>query len=214
MLLAAYEQGIFPWYNPGDPLIWQSPDPRFVIFPKNLHVSVSMEKILRRGDFEIRYDEDFLGVIAGCARVPRPGQDGTWISRDIVEAYAALHELGWVHSAEAYYKGELAGGCYGMRLGNAFFGESMFARRPNASKAAFLTLARTLFADGLVFIDCQVPTDHLASLGGETLPRRAFLSLLERVLAPSRGGPDYDAASRRGNWGERYGKTRSPMGKA
>jgi leucyl/phenylalanyl-tRNA--protein transferase len=200
MLLSAYEQGIFPWYNPGDPLIWQSPDPRFVIFPEKLHISASMRKILRRGDYEIAFDRDFAAVITGCAHMERPGQGGTWITRDIIKAYTALHRLGWAHSAEAYMDGELAGGCYGIRLGAAFFGESMFARKPNASKAAFLTLAQFLFAGGVVFIDCQVPTDHLHSLGGEELGRDDFLSLLETTLAPRRLTADPDSLDARGNW--------------
>ncbi|MDR2746846.1 MAG: leucyl/phenylalanyl-tRNA--protein transferase [Treponema sp.] len=182
MLLSAYEQGIFPWYNPEDPLIWQSPDPRFVIFPEKLHVSASMQKILRRGTFTVTFDRDFPAVIRGCAAVERPGQGGTWISEDIIGAYVELHRLGWAHSAESWLEGELAGGCYGIRLGGVFCGESMFARRSNASKAAFLTLARSLFAGGVRFIDCQVPTEHLRSLGGEEISRARFLKLLEESL--------------------------------
>jgi leucyl/phenylalanyl-tRNA--protein transferase len=196
MLLSAYEQGIFPWYNPEDPLLWQSPDPRFVIFPETLHVSSSMKKILHRGDFAIAFDRDFAGVIRGCAEMERPGQGGTWISEDIIAAYTELHRLGWAHSAESYLGDELAGGCYGIRLGRAFFGESMFARRPNASKAAFLTLAARLFADGTAFIDCQIPTEHLRSLGGREMDRAAFLGLLRKTLAGRRLGAD----DRRGNW--------------
>jgi leucyl/phenylalanyl-tRNA--protein transferase len=210
MLLSAYEQGIFPWFNPEDPLIWQSPDPRFVIFPEKLHISASMQKVLKRGNFEIAFDRDFPAVIQGCAEMYRPGQSGlqsqgTWITGDIIIAYTELHRLGWAHSAEAYVDGELAGGCYGIRLGKVFFGESMFARRSNASKAAFLTLAGALFADGLAFIDCQIPTEHLASLGGEEMEKREFLSLLKTTLAQSRGFEDEDEADCRGNWGERYG---------
>lgn len=199
MLLSAYEQGIFPWYNPDEPVIWQSPDPRFLIYPEKLHVSASMRKILRRGEFEITFDRDFAGVIRGCAEARRPGQRGTWITGDIIEAYTELHRLGWAHSAEAYRDGKLAGGCYGICLGRAFFGESMFAGQPNASKAAFLSLARFLFAGGVAFIDCQVPTGHLYSLGGEELNRPAFLALLAQTLAPRNAG-DRDAADRRGSW--------------
>ena len=186
MLLSAYEQGIFPWYNPEDPIIWQSPDPRMVIFPEKLHVSASMQKILKCGGYAIAFDRDFTGVIKGCAETERPGQGGTWITRDIIEAYTELHRLGWAHSAEAYQDGELAGGCYGIRLGRAFFGESMFAKKTNASKAAFLTLARSLFANGAAFIDCQIPTDHLKSLGGEEIGRADFLRLLKKTLASRR----------------------------
>jgi leucyl/phenylalanyl-tRNA--protein transferase len=209
MLLSAYEQGIFPWFNPEDPLIWQSPDPRFVIFPEKLHISASMQKVLNRREFEVAFDWDFPAVIRGCAEMYRPGQNGlqsagTWITGDIIAAYTELHRLGWAHSAESYVDGELAGGCYGIRLGNVFFGESMFARRSNASKAAFLTLAGSLFADGLAFIDCQIPTGHLASLGGEEMEKREFLALLETVLSQSHESENRDEADRRGNWKERY----------
>ena len=178
MLLSAYEQGIFPWYNPGDPVIWQSPDPRCVIFPDTLHVSTSMLKIIRNGVFEVTFDKDFANVIKKCAETKRRRQNGTWISDDIIHAYIELHRLGWAHSAEAWQEGELEGGCYGILMGKAFFGESMFSRKKNASKAAFLSLAVKLFKDGLAFIDCQVPTSHLLSLGGEEMPRRVFLDLL------------------------------------
>jgi leucyl/phenylalanyl-tRNA--protein transferase len=202
MLLSAYEQGIFPWFNPEDPIIWQSPETRLVIFPEKLHISRSMERVFKRGDFEISLDRDFPGVIRGCAEMYRPGQGGTWITRDIIEAYTELHRLGWAHSAESYRKGKLAGGCYGLRLGRVFFGESMFAREANASKAAFLGLARLLFADGVAFIDCQVPSDHLRSLGGEEMDRRDFLDLLRETLKERDAAPaERDIRDRRGNWG-------------
>jgi len=178
MLLSAYEQGIFPWYGPDDPIIWQSPDPRCVIFPDSLHVSSSMQKILNNKTFTITYDKDFDGVIRGCAEIFRPNQGGTWITKDIIEAYTALHRLGWVHSAEAWQDGELAGGCYGLLLGKVFCGESMFAKKSNASKAAFLSLAEALFKNNVAFIDCQVPNPHLMSLGGEEMARNDFLELL------------------------------------
>jgi len=189
MLLSAYEQGIFPWYNEGDPVIWQSPDPRCVIFPDVLHISSSMNKILKAGTFDITFDKDFLGVIKGCAEINRPKQVGsvtpgcsqssTWISGDIIEAYMELHRLNWAHSAEAWHNGELAGGCYGVLMGRAFFGESMFSRKSNASKAAFLSFARILFENGVAFIDRQVPTPHLLSFGGEEISRKNFLELLK-----------------------------------
>jgi leucyl/phenylalanyl-tRNA--protein transferase len=179
MLLSAYEQGLFPWYGPEDPLLWQSPDPRMVIFPEKLHISRSMKKILRERAFNITLNHDFASVIRGCAEVERIGQGGTWISADIIAAYTELHRLGWAISAEAYLDGELAGGCYGLRLGKVFCGESMFAKEPNASKAAFLTLAQMLFVDGVTFIDCQTPSDHLHSLGGEEISREKFLKLLQ-----------------------------------
>jgi leucyl/phenylalanyl-tRNA--protein transferase len=182
MLLSAYEQGVFPWYNPGDPVIWQSPDPRCVIFPENLHVSSSMRKIFNSGLFRITIDEDFSGVIKGCADIYRPGQGGTWISDDIIKAYTELHRLGWAHSAESWQDGELVGGCYGVIISDVFFGESMFSRKSNASKAAFLCIAEKMFEDGSPFIDCQIPTTHLMSMGGEIMPRQEFISLLKGIF--------------------------------
>jgi leucyl/phenylalanyl-tRNA--protein transferase len=181
MLLSAYEQGIFPWYGPDDPILWQSPDPRMIIFPEKLHVSRSMQKILDKGKFTITVNRNFAAVIQGCCETERPDQGGTWITRDIIEAYTEMHRLGWAISAESYLGGELAGGCYGIRIGKAFFGESMFARKPNASKAAFLCLAEYLFNDGVEFIDCQIPTNHLQSLGGQIISRDAFIALLATV---------------------------------
>jgi leucyl/phenylalanyl-tRNA--protein transferase len=205
MLLSAYEQGLFPWYNQEDPILWQSPDPRFVIFPDKLHISRSMERILRKGEFAFALDRDFPGVIRGCGEIYRSGQGGTWITEDIIGAYVELHKLGWAHSAESYRDGRLAGGCYGVRLGNAFIGESMFAREPNASKAAFLRLAQILFADDVAFIDCQVHTDHLESLGGATISRRNYLKLLDKALANRAYDEKFsDRLDRRGNWGEWY----------
>jgi leucyl/phenylalanyl-tRNA---protein transferase len=182
MLLSAYEQGIFPWYGPEDPLVWQSPDPRMVIFPGKLHISRSMKKIFAKGEFEITINHDFDSVIRGCAEIDRPGQGGTWINKDIIAAYTEMHRLGWALSAEAYLDEELAGGCYGVRMGRFFFGESMFARKSNASKAAFLSLASLLFSKGVKFIDCQIPSVHLRSLGGEEISRDKFLELLKREL--------------------------------
>ncbi|MDR3161689.1 MAG: leucyl/phenylalanyl-tRNA--protein transferase, partial [Spirochaetaceae bacterium] len=204
MLLSAYEQGIFPWFGPEDPVLWYSPDPRFVIFPEKLHVSRSMDRLLKEGAFEVALDRDFAAVIRSCAEAERPGQEGggTWITGAMIRAYTELHRLGWAHSAESYHEGRLAGGCYGIRLGRAFFGESMFTRVSNASKAAVLTLARLLFDDGAAFIDCQLPTEHLCSLGGEEISRRDFLGLLNGAL--SGRSPSPDAADRRGNWGDRY----------
>jgi leucyl/phenylalanyl-tRNA--protein transferase len=206
MLLSAYEQGIFPWYNPEDPILWQSPDPRFVLFPENLHISDSMRKVLKKGIFTVRFDRDFSGVISSCAEV-RCSQ--TWITGDIIAGYTELHRLGWAHSAESYAGGELVGGCYGIRLGNVFFGESMFARQSNASKAAFLTLAGLLFKDGVVIIDCQAYTAHLESLGGEEISRIDFLAILRGALQDRNHVATFEQADeldRRGNWGEWYGK--------
>ena len=182
MLLSAYEQGLFPWYSEGEPVIWHSPDPRFVLFPEKLRVSTSMKKVLKRGEFNIHFDRDFPGVITACSKAKRPGQDGTWITGDMINAYTKLHRLGWAHSAEAYFQGELSGGCYGIRMGNAFFGESMFSRRSNASKAAFLTLAGKLFDEGVRFIDSQAYTSHMESLGAVEIGRKEFLALLRETL--------------------------------
>ncbi|MDR2607938.1 MAG: leucyl/phenylalanyl-tRNA--protein transferase [Treponema sp.] len=195
MLLSAYEQGIFPWYNPEDPLLWQSPDPRFIIYPGGLHVSQSMEKLLRQKKYEISFDRDFPAVIRACSQIQRPGQGGTWITKDIIEGYTELHRLGYAHSAEARLDGELAGGCYGIRLGRCFFGESMFSGRPNSSKAAFISLARRLFEDDIAFIDCQVHTDHLESLGGVEISRTSYLKLLYKNL-----GMREEHWDRRGSW--------------
>ena len=178
MLLTAYKQGIFPWYGPDDPILWQSPDPRMVIFPEKLHISHSMQKVIEKGIFTVTVNQDFAAVIRGCAEMYRPGQDGTWIHGDIIAAYTELHRLGWAVSAESWLDGELAGGCYGLLMDNIFYGESMFARKPNASKTAFLTLACILFENGVTFIDCQTPSRHLRSLGGEEISRREFLGLL------------------------------------
>jgi len=179
MLLSAYEQGLFPWYGEGDPIIWHCPDPRFVIFPEKLHVSKSMRKVLRQGIFSIKFNNDFPGVIASCSQAKRPGQEGTWINHDIIEAYTELHRLGFVHSAEAYLDGELAGGCYGVLIGKIFFGESMFSLKPNASKAAFISFAQMLFEKSVCLIDCQQHTPHLESLGAVDISRKEFLRLLK-----------------------------------
>jgi len=204
MLLSAYEQGLFPWYSEDDPIVWQSPDPRFVIFNGMLHVSSSMKKILKRKIFSITFDQDFAGVISSCSRIKRSGQGGSWITSDMIAAYTELHRLGWAHSAEAYYEGELAGGCYGIRLGNIFFGESMFSKKANASKAAFITLARILFNDNIILIDCQQPTRHLESFGAEKMEKEKFIPLLGETLA-LRSPEKSDSLDRRGNWGEVYG---------
>jgi leucyl/phenylalanyl-tRNA--protein transferase len=149
-----------------------------VIFPDKLHISRSMEKIIKSGIFTVTFNRDFAAVIRGCAKKERPGQDGTWITADIIDAYIEMHRLGWAISAEAYLDDELVGGCYGILMGKAFFGESMFTLKPNASKAAFLSLAQMLFADGVQYIDCQTPSVHLRSLGGEEMSRGEFLKLL------------------------------------
>ena len=177
-LLAGYRRGIFPWYSEGQPILWHSPDPRFVLLPGRLHVPRSLEKVLRRDTYDIRADTAFSEVLQACAKSPRPGQDGTWITVEMNNAYIALHRLGHAHSVEAWKDGTLVGGLYGVALGRVFFGESMFTRSADASKAAFVTIARALFDAGCLLIDCQVETEHLARFGAMDVPRRRFLQLL------------------------------------
>ncbi|MDA8124406.1 MAG: leucyl/phenylalanyl-tRNA--protein transferase [Deltaproteobacteria bacterium] len=181
-LLAAYRAGIFPWYSAGEPLLWWSPDPRFVLFPVELRVSRSMRQFLKKGTLRISFDEAFRDVIAACGRQPRPGQEGTWITEEMEAAYGVLHDLGYAHSVEAWCGKTLAGGLYGVSLGRAFFGESMFTMQPNASKAALITLVEHLRERGFTLIDCQVETPHLGSLGARAIPRRRFCKLLQEAL--------------------------------
>lgn len=188
-LLAAYQAGIFPWYNEGEPIWWHSPDPRFVLEPEHLHVPRSLEKILRRGDYEIRFDTAFPDVIRACSARPRPGQRGTWITKAMQRAYVTLHELGFAHSAEAWRDGRLVGGLYGVSLGDVYFGESMFADAPDASKCAFVTLMRWLIASDVKLVDSQVHTEHLERFGAVDWPRERYLArLAELVHAPTRAG--------------------------
>jgi len=191
-LLLAYAQGIFPWYSDDQPILWHSPDPRTLLLPDDLHVSRSLARTLRRGTYTVRLDTAFEAVIEGCARAPRPEGQGTWITDAMREAYVRLHRLGFAHSAEAWTPdGELAGGVYGVSLGAAFFGESMFTRRADASKAAFATLVRQLGRWGFAWVDCQVWSPHLGRLGAVSWPRRRFLAALARAL---------EADTRRGAW--------------
>ena len=187
-LLAAYASGIFPWFDE-PPILWFSPDPRMVLVPNELRVSRSLRKSVDRKRYAVEFDRNFESVIRACGAVPRPGQDGTWITDDMIEAYCGLHALGFAHSVEAYEDGELVGGCYGVSLGSAFFGESMFAHRSDASKVAFVHLTRRLADWDFDFVDCQVHTDHLESLGAELWDRSAFLDALElSVMRPTRVG--------------------------
>jgi leucyl/phenylalanyl-tRNA---protein transferase len=189
LLLSAYRRGIFPWFSEGEPILWHSPDPRFVLFPEELHVSETMKRIIRRRRFELSLDRDFPAVIRACSSSPRPGQDGTWITEAMVEAYVELHRLGYAHSAEARLDGELVGGLYGVALGGMFFGESMFSRADDASKAAFIPLVWRLRDEGFSLIDSQVYTDHLAGLGAREIPRSEYLRLLaDRLPARTRKG--------------------------
>ncbi len=177
-LLSAYRQGIFPWFSDGEPILWWSPDPRMVLFPHELKVSDSLRKTLNKQKFEIRFNTAFREVITACSATLRHGQDGTWITRDIINAYCALHEAGYAISAEAWLNGELAGGCYGVKIGNMFYGESMFHRVTDASKAAFVALVQHLAAQNTGMIDCQMKTAHLASFGAREIMREEFIKRL------------------------------------
>ncbi len=189
-LIAAYAQGIFPWYEE-DPILWFSPDPRALLLPGELAVNRTLAKNLRRGRYEVRVDSAFEQVIAHCRAAPRKGQDGTWITDDLMAAFIQLHELGFAHSFEAWKDDALVGGVYGMSLGAAFFGESMFATESDASKVALVALVRQIDAWGFHFLDCQVHNDHTGSLGAVEWPREDFLEALGRAL---------EVPTRRGRW--------------
>ncbi|MEM7152290.1 MAG: leucyl/phenylalanyl-tRNA--protein transferase [Myxococcota bacterium] len=186
----AYSQGIFPWYSEGRPILWWCPSPRLVLLPENLHVGRSLRKTQRRAPFRLSLDEAFSEVIVACAETARPDQFGTWITRDMQEAYVELHRRGITHSVEAWDGDELVGGLYGVSLGGVFFGESMFARRPDASKLAFVALVQQLGAWGFSMIDCQVVTDHLLRFGAHEIELPEFLQRLNVGLDhPHRRGP-------------------------
>lgn len=188
-LILAYSQGIFPWPVRGLPLLWFSPDPRFVLEFGRVHVPRSLRKQIGRGEYEVRFDTAFDEVVRGCAESYRPGQDGTWITDPLREGFSSLHQLGYAHSIETYRDGELVGGLYGVSLGRAFFGESMFSRASDASKVAFVTLLGQLAAWQFEFVDCQVHTEHLARFGATHWSRARFLRSLHATLAhPSRDG--------------------------
>jgi len=176
-LLAAYRRGIFPWYSPGQPILWWSPDPREVLLPREFHRSRSLRRLLHQAAFEAQLDQDFAAVIAACAE-PRPASPGTWITSEMRQAYLQLHRLGFAHSVEIRVAGHLIGGVYGVRLGNTFFGESMFSRRSNGSKLAMSALVDWCVAEAIELIDCQLPSPHLRSLGSRALPRAEFLQRL------------------------------------
>ena len=182
-ILDAYCRGIFPWGTVDGQPLWYSPDPRMVLFPQEFRLTRSLAKTVRSGKFEVRFDTDFRGVIARCAETPRPGQNGTWITDDMNDAYVRLHELGWAHSVETYAAGELVGGLYGLAIGRMFYGESMFAHRTDASKIALAHLGRFLREHDYGLIDCQMSTPHLASLGAREIPRAAFLARLRTLCA-------------------------------
>jgi len=186
-LVDAYSKGIFPWFSEGEPILWWSPHPRMVLFPGELRVSRSLRRTVARDRFETRFDTAFAQVIAACA-APRGGQPGTWIVPEMVEAYTRLHELGFAHSVESWREGVLAGGLYGILLGDVYFGESMFSRETDASKVALVKLVDRLRELGVRAIDCQQATRHLASLGAREIPRRQFAQLLaESIQYPPSG---------------------------
>lgn len=190
-LVQAYRRGIFPWYSEGLPILWHCPDPRFVLEPKAIHVAKSLRKELRRGTYRVTVDTAFEQVIDGCAKTKRPGQRGTWITRDMRKAYVGLHRLGLAHSAETWRGDELVGGLYGVSLGKVFYGESMFATADDASKVAFVTLVEWMRGWGVELVDCQQETEHLARFGAEPWPRARFV---EAVAALSTG------TTRQGKW--------------
>lgn len=182
-IVLAYINGIFPWYSPGEPILWWSPDPRMVLFPREFRISRSLRKTLRKGGYEVRLDTRFKSVIQACAKKRRKDQAGTWITPEIQAAYVRLHELGYAHSVETWIDDKLAGGLYGIAIGKMFYGESMFAHATDASKIAIAHLARFLDERGFGMIDCQMNTSHLASLGAREIPRAEFVQRLRLLTA-------------------------------
>lgn len=181
-LLLAYKSGIFPWYNEDEPILWWSPNPRFVLFPDELKVSKSMSQLLKRQIFKVTENQCFEEVMRVCGEMPREGQDGTWINEDMVSAYVELYKNGYAHSVEVWENDKLVGGLYGVLLGKVFFGESMFYKVSNASKYGFIVFVEKLKSLGVELIDCQVPTPHLASLGAKSIERKEFIALLRKLL--------------------------------
>ena len=181
-LLLAYRSGIFPWFNDEDPIYWWSPDPRFVLYPSQLKISKSMQQVVKKQTFQFSTNKAFKAVIQACSTTPRNGQNGTWITNEMQEAYHHMHQLGYAHSAEAWLNDELVGGLYGIRLGNVFFGESMFSHVSNASKFAFIQYVQQLQKENVQLIDCQLHTDHLESLGAAMIPRKTFMQHLHQWI--------------------------------
>ena len=188
-LLDAYRHGIFPWFNPGEPILWWSPDPRMVLLPGDVRVTRSLAKRMRNAGFELRVDTAFVDVMRACGE-PRDDAGGTWISDAMVAAYSRLFDAGYAHSVETWHDGRLVGGLYGVAIGRMFYGESMFSREPDASKFALVRLARQLQQWEFGMIDCQMETAHLSSMGARAIPRAAFVTrLAELVNLPHRPGP-------------------------
>lgn len=181
-LLSAYRQGIFPWFSDGEPILWWSPDPRMVLFPDALKVSSSLKKAINNKGFEVRFNTVFREVISACSNTLRAGQQGTWITQDIIDAYCRLHEAGYAISSETWLNGKLVGGCYGVKIGRMFYGESMFHHVTDASKVAFVRLVEHLQNADVELIDCQMKTAHLASLGAHEISRAEFISRLTELI--------------------------------
>lgn len=179
-LLLAYSNGIFPWFSEDEPILWWSPDPRFILYPKDVKISHSMKKVLKNNTYKITFDTCFRDVIYNCGNTRK--EKGTWITNEMIEAYCKLHELGFAHSVETWYEDKLAGGLYGIIMGKCFFGESMFSTMSNSSKAAFITLCKLLEKENFIMIDCQVYTKHLESLGAINIPRNEFLQLVKKGI--------------------------------
>jgi leucyl/phenylalanyl-tRNA--protein transferase len=183
-VLAAYRNGIFPWYNEdeGDPILWWSPNPRFVLDLEELHIPKSLKKTIKKNIFEIKFNTNFTRVMIECANAYRADQDGTWIGAEMIESYSQIHSMGFAHSFEAYYQGELVGGGYGVSLGDIFCGESMFAKKSDASKVAFVALAQRLKQHGFKYIDSQIHTEHLERFGAKDISRDKYLQLVRKSL--------------------------------
>jgi leucyl/phenylalanyl-tRNA--protein transferase len=182
VLLEAYSKGIFPWYSENTPVLWWSPDPRMVLFPDRFRISKSLSQTIRNAEFEVRRDSSFNEVIEHCARLPRPAQEGTWITREMIDAYIRLHEEGYAHSFEIFKQGKLVGGLYGISMGRAFFGESMFHLERDASKVALYHLVEFAVEKKFDLIDAQQSTDHLRSLGAEEITREKFMDMLKKTM--------------------------------
>lgn len=195
-LKLAYSSGIFPWFSENEPIVWWSPDPRFVLDPENLKVSKSMRPIFNQKKFRVSLDQDFRTVIEACGEMKRVGQSGTWITQDMIEAYCDLHQEGLAHSVEVWQDDEIVGGLYGVSLGKCFFGESMFSKVNNASKTGFIALVQKLASIDFKLIDCQVYTKHLASLGAEYVAREHFITKLRTYIKEE---------NLKGNWGKIFG---------
>ena len=192
-ILLAYSLGIFPWYTSGLPILWWSPDPRLVLFPEDLRVSRSLRQTIRKGIFRVTVDNAFDEVIRSCECMHKREDGDTWITQGMIDAYTCLHRSGYAHSVESWYEGELAGGLYGVSMGKVFFGESMFTKKSDASKVAFVMLVRQMMQWDIRLIDCQVTTQHLIQFGARNVPRKAFLKMLKEALAAP--APDWKRGS-------------------